>query len=432
MISRVTAPVDPVTLLERLDGLIIAQLSEILADPAFRALESAWRGLWHLVSEVVPGGPVRIRLLSVNRREIEKEMLRSAEVAQSALWQLLVEEPATTFGAPLYGLLVSDLEVSNHPSDLGLLVFLTAVAEGAGAPLVAGGAPGLFAVRSFAELRGAQGLEARFGRLEYGQWRRFRDSGGGSSPRGSSFAALTVPGAQLRRGWANVDLLGAHAHVPAGTVDGPLRASAAWAWAACVTRAHEQDGWFAEIAGHEGGATPLQAEVSLWPPATAPSRTAAAVADELSDLGFLPLVPVSPADDGFLGSSSCAAIRRFETPARTLGGNRGRDLAHVLSCLRFVQAARAFYRDASPPGVGWTATRTSSTLNEWLGRYVPAEQPSLDETASRPLHEARVKVEEVPGRPGFLRASFFLGARHGLEPPTAALLFQTTLRPRPR
>jgi type VI secretion system protein ImpC len=417
------------TLVRRLDDLISAQLGEILADQGFRRLEATWRGLWHLVSNVPPGANVRVVLLDASRKELQKDLERAAEVDQSALFRKLVTEPATTAGQPLPGLLLGDFELSNHPQDMYLLEKLATVARAAGAPFVAAAGPTLFGIESFEELGAVPALARIFDKTEYSIWRSFR-----SSPV-ACFAALTLPGAVLRPSWAasGATFRGFEFRPIPGRNE-PLAGSAAWAWAVCAVRAFANDGWFAEVRGEDGGASELPPRMALIPPFEGQASFHDFRERELSDLGFLPLVPFPDVGGGaFFSSRSCERRRRYDTEAMTESGNYSGDLAHVLSYLRLVQTARALYRDRAPEAPPWSPAQARDRLMTWLRTYSQLEFAATPEASARaPLQDFNVDVrnEPVPGLPGALRVAFFLGANHLLPYPPAALRFETILRTR--
>jgi type VI secretion system protein ImpC len=62
-------------------------------------------------------------------------------------------------------------------------------------------------------------------------------------------------------------------------------------------------------------------------------------------------------------------------------------------------------------------------LNNWILQYVDGDPAnSSEETkARRPLAAAEVKVEEIPGAPGYYSSKFFLRPHYQLEGLTVSL-----------
>ena len=67
-------------------------LDGILHAPMFQRLESAWRGLWHLVSRTEPGSQVRIELFDVSKQELLRDLQGADELHRSYLFRKLYAE----------------------------------------------------------------------------------------------------------------------------------------------------------------------------------------------------------------------------------------------------------------------------------------------------------------------------------------------------
>jgi type VI secretion system protein ImpC len=61
-------------------------------------------------------------------------------------------------------------------------------------------------------------------------------------------------------------------------------------------------------------------------------------------------------------------------------------------------------------------------LNNWIADYVVAnDDATLDVKARRPLREARVDVEEIPGKPGAYRATAYMRPHFQLDELTVSM-----------
>jgi type VI secretion system protein ImpC len=66
-----------------IDRLISEQMNEIMHHEEFQKLEGSWRGLHHLVSNSLTGPMLKIRVMSVNKKELLKDFERALEFDQS-------------------------------------------------------------------------------------------------------------------------------------------------------------------------------------------------------------------------------------------------------------------------------------------------------------------------------------------------------------
>ena len=117
------------------------RLRALLAAPAFRALESAWRSLHDLVTELEADETIEIRYLDVDRDELRTDLRSLAEdPPRSAIRDAVV--PQGPDAAP-WGLVVAGFTFGPAPEDAGLLAALGALASQAGGPVLASADPGL-------------------------------------------------------------------------------------------------------------------------------------------------------------------------------------------------------------------------------------------------------------------------------------------------
>ncbi|MCA9131660.1 MAG: type VI secretion system contractile sheath large subunit [Planctomycetales bacterium] len=126
--------------LQCLDAAVTAQLRAILHHEAFQSLESSWRGLHFLVSQVAMAEEVQVSLWDVTQDELQSALATdSGQLQDSLLYQRLVVEREH---AP-WSLMVSELSFGAQEADLRLLAGLGAIASQAGGPLLASAAPSL-------------------------------------------------------------------------------------------------------------------------------------------------------------------------------------------------------------------------------------------------------------------------------------------------
>ena len=127
-----------------IDRLLSAQMNEIMHHEEFQKLEGSWRGLHHLVKNSLTGTMLKIRVMSVTKKELLKDFERALEFDQSALFKKIYEEEYGTFGGAPYGALIGDYEFGNHPQDMALLESLSQVAAAAHAPFLSAASSEMF------------------------------------------------------------------------------------------------------------------------------------------------------------------------------------------------------------------------------------------------------------------------------------------------
>ncbi len=433
-----------------LDALINDQLNEVMHHESFKTLEARWRGLHYLVFGTETGEKLHLRLLNASEAELADDFKKALEFDQSHLFKSIYEEEYGTFGGNPYTCLMADVEFSRSDAHMNLMGNLAEVAAAAHAPLIAGAAPELFDLNSFADIGGKRDLSKIFMSNELTEWRAFRDR------EDSRYLALTLPHILMRKPYgqkgivveglnfeedikepaAKITPKDAEGNPPA---DGPhyVWGNAAWALAQRVTNAFSLYGWLAAIRGVEGGGAVKglpthtfetdSGEIALKCP------TEVAITDrrekELSDLGFITLCHCKGTNyAAFFGGQTTQKPKKYNTDFANSNAALSARLPYVLNASRFAHYLKAIMRDKV--GSFLTAANVEEYLNTWIAEYVLLTDDAPQETKARfPLREARVDVREIPGRPGSYNATVFLRPHFQMEELTASIRLVAELPP---
>ena len=421
--------------ISQLDRLISGQLNEVMHHPDLQKLEASWRGLSFLVNQSETGEHLKIRVMSVAKKDLLKDMEKAAEFDQSTLFKKIYEEEFGMFGGASYGALIGDYEFGNNPQDLSLLEKISQVAGAAHAPFVAATAPSMLNMDSFTDLGGPRDMAKIFQSTEFAKWKSFRES------EDSRYVALAMPHILMRLPYGR-------ASVPVESfnyeedVDGTdhskyLWGNAAFALGTRMTDAFAKYHWCAAIRGVEGGGLvqglPVhtfrtdEGDIALKCP------TEIAITDrrekELADLGFIPLVHCKGTDyAAFFSVQTTNKPKTYDTAAATANARLSSQLQYILAVSRFAHYLKSMMRDKL--GSFMTRKNAEDFLNRWITNYVLLDDDAgQDAKASHPLREARVDVSEIPGKPGAYRAVAFLKPHYQLDELTVSLRLVAELPP---
>ena len=128
-------------LLAAVDEAASQKMRAVLHDPAFQALESAWRALRWLVTSLETGEELKICLLDAAREEIEDDIRGAGErLEASGLFRLLTSGAAEETGGS-WSLLVGNYTFGSDLRDVELLGALGAMAERLGSSFLAAADP---------------------------------------------------------------------------------------------------------------------------------------------------------------------------------------------------------------------------------------------------------------------------------------------------
>lgn len=443
-----------------IDDDLSAEISKILHDPEFQALEASWRGLKYLVVNTETNTGLKLRLLNIKKDTLEKDLKNAVDKDQSALFKKIYEEEYGTYGGNPFSLLILDRFFTRDAGDFELLNKLASVASAAHTPLIAAADHELFGMDSFQELGNPRDMAKIFESMDLIEWRSFRES------EDARYVTLTLPRFLLRRPYGEKQIRSENFAMEEIVEDGPdekikrtfdnngkettppvsltkksydkfLWGNAAYALGARITNAFSLYNWCAAIRGPEGGGkvsslpaytydTPQGDKALLCP-------TEVAITDrrenELNKLGFIALVHrKGEGDAAFFGGQTTHKPKKYDLDAANANAALSARLPYLLAASRFAHYLKVICRDKV--GTFQTQETMSLFLNRWIMQYVLATDDAGQEMKAKfPLREARIDVVEIPGKPGAFSAICYLRPHFQLEELTTSIRLVAELPP---
>ena len=418
------------SVIAEIDRKLSEQINLILHHDDFQKLESAWRGLNHLVSNTETDEQLKIRFMDLSKDEMRRTLRRHKGMAwdQSPIFKRVYEEEFGQLGGEPYGCLVADYYFDHTPADVELLSAVAKVCASAHAPFIAGAAPSGLQMESWQELANPRDLAKITSNLEHAAWNSLR------STEDARYVGLAMPRflARLPYGAKTnpVDEFDFEEKTDGANHKKYVWNNAAYAMAVNINRSFKSYGWCTMIRGVESGGT-----VDNLPCHTFPTDdggvdikcpTEIAISDrreaELAKAGYIPLVHRKNTDHAtFIGAQSLQKPAEYHDPDATANANLSARLPYLFASSRFAHYLKCIVRDK----VGTFKEREEMQrwLNEWIMNYVDADptNSSQETKAKRPLAGAEVVVDEIEGNPGYYNAKFFLRPHFQLEGLTVSL-----------
>ena len=412
------------SIVAELDKKLTEQVNLILHHEEFQQIESAWRGLHYLVNNTETDEMLKIRVMSISKKEIHKTLKKFKGTAwdQSPIFKKVYEEEFGQFGGEPYGSLVADYHFDHSPPDVELLGEMSKIAAAAHAPLITGAKPTLFQMDSWSELANPRDLTKIFQTPEYASWRSLRES------EDSKYVGLAMP-----------RFLG---RLPYGSKTDPVEefafeedtdgadsskygwVNAAYGMAVNINRSFKEYGWCSRIRGVESGGalTNLPSHTFATDDGGVDQKcpTEIAIGDrreaELAKNGMMPLIHRKNSDvAAFIGAQSLHNPTEYDDPDATANANLAARLPYLFATCRFAHYLKCMVRDK----IGSFKSRNDmeNWLQNWINQYVDfnADVSSEREKSRKPLAAAEVVVEEVEGNPGYYSSKFFLRPHYQLE-----------------
>ena len=429
-----------------LDALLTEQVNAILHHPRFQKLEASWRGVHYLVAQAEIGEEIKVKVLNMTWPEVCRDIDRAIEFDQSQLFGKIYSEEFGTPGGEPFGVMIGDYEVqhrrtADHPTDdLAALKGISGVAAAAFCPFIVGSSPALLGLDSFTDLGIPVDLRAVFGQLEHARWRSFRET------EDSRFVGITLPRVLMRFAYrddgSRIDGFRFQETVEDRRRADYLWGNAAYAFGALLMRAFNQTAWFTEIRGTpqdmlSGGivdSLPVEWFKTDKQGIAIRYSTDVSISEfqerDLAELGFMPLCKVKNTEySAFYSNQSAQSAKSYTTVVASVNARLSAMLQYILSVSRFAHFIKVIGRDR----VGSFATpeECERYLQAWIRTYcIGSDSPSPETRARYPLRDGKVKVHELPGRPGNYACTIHLQPHFQSDEIVSAFKLVTELAPR--
>jgi type VI secretion system protein ImpC len=413
-----------------IDKKLSEQVNEILHNQDMQSLEGSWRGLHYLVNNSETDTMLKIRVMNVSKKDLQKTLKRFKGAAwdQSPIFKKLYEEEYGQLGGEPYACVVADYYFDQTAPDVETLGELAKIGAACHSPVLSAAAPSLFGMESWQELGNPRDLQKIFSVPDYAAWRSLRDA------EDSRYLGITLPRFLARRPYgAKSDPVEEFAFEE--ETNGPdatkyTWANSAYAMAVNINRSYKLYGWCSRIRGVEAGGAVEGLPTHTFPTddggvdMTCPTEIG--ISDrreaELAKSGFMPLIHKKNTDlAAFIGAQSLHKPGQYDDPDATANDALAARLPYLFATCRFAHYLKCIVRDKV--GSFKTADDMQKWLQKWITQYVDGDPAhSSEETkARRPLAAAEVVIEEDPSNPGYYNSKFFLRPHYQLEGLTVSL-----------
>ena len=411
------------SIIAEIDRKLSEQINQIMHHEDFQKIESAWRGLSHLVNNTETDETLKKRVLNLPKKDLAKTLKKYKGTAwdQSPLFKKLYEEEYGSPGGEPYGCLVGDYHFDHSPPDVEILNGVAQIAAAAHTPFVSAAAPTLMNMDSWKDLSNPRDLTKIFQTADYAPWRSLRESDD------SRYIALTMPRFLGRLPYGSktnpCEEFDFEEESASGDHSKYLWVNSAYAMGVNINRSFKEFGWCARIRGVESGGM-----VEGLPCHTFPTDdggvdmkcpTEIGITDrreaELAKNGMMPLSHWKNEDYAcFIGAQSLQKPTEYEDADATANAKLAARLPYLFATCRFAHFLKCIVRDK----IGSFKERDDMAkwLNQWITQYVTSDPGASEEVKAKyPLAAAEVVVDEVEGDPGYYSAKFFLRPHYQLE-----------------
>ncbi|MDG1583146.1 type VI secretion system contractile sheath large subunit [Pseudomonas sp. GOM6] len=400
-------------MIAEIDAKLSRQMDEILHNPQFQSLESAWRGLKLLVDRTDFRENTKLEILNASKQDLLDDFEDSPEITQSGLYKHIYTAEYGQFGGQPVGAIVANYFFDPSSPDIKCMQHVASVACMSHAPFIAAAGPKFFGLESFTGLPNLKDLKDHFEGPQFAKWQSFRER------EDARYVGLTLPRFLLRNPYdpeENPVKTFVYKESVSASHEHYLWGNTAYTFASKLTDSFAKFRWCPNIIGPQSGGAvedlPLHHFESMGEIETK-IPTEVLVSDrreyELAEEGFIALTMRKGSDNAAFFSANSTQKPKFfgiseEGKTAELNYKLGTQLPYLFIVNRLAHYLKVLQREQI--GAWKERTDLELELNKWIRQFVAdQENPSSEVRSRRPLRAAQVIVSDVEGEPGWYRVS---------------------------
>lgn len=400
-------------MISEVDRALSTQMDQILHQPQFQNLESAWRGLKLLVDRTDFRENIKLEVLHATKEELLEDFENAGDITRSGLYKHVYTAGFGQFGGEPVASMIGNYTFGPSSPDIKLLSYVASVGAMSHAPFVTAASPEFFNIEGFEDLPNLKEVKDIFEGPRHAKWRGLRES------EDARYLALTMPRFLLRQPYHTIEQpVSSFAYDESVDAkhDNYLWGNTAYLMATRISDSFARYRWCPNIIGPQSGGTVDDLPVHLYESLgqlQAKIPTEVLVSDrkeyELSEEGFIPLTMRKDSDNAaFFSANSIQRPKNFPKTPEGQEAQTNYKLGTQLPYLFIVNRLAHYLKVLQREQIGSWKERQDleAELNRWIKQYVAdQENPSADVRSRRPLRAARIEVQDVAGNPGWYQVA---------------------------
>ncbi|EAH8900351.1 type VI secretion system contractile sheath large subunit [Campylobacter coli] len=398
-------------MIAHIDDLLSKQMDEILHNEEFQKLESTWRGLFFLIERTDFNENIKINLFDITKEEVLEDFENNPDITQSVVYKNIYSSEYGQFGGEPVGAIIGDYQLSTTSPDMTFLNKMSSIAAMSHSPFLTSLGPKFFGLENYSELANIQDLQSLLEGPQYTRWRTFREN------EDSKYTGLMVTRFLTRSPYDSEEnpiksfnykenVHASHNHL--------LWGNSAYAFATRLTESFAKYRWCGSIIGPKSGGSVKDLPTYFYENfgnLKAKIPTEVLITDrreyELAENGFITLTLRRDTNNAaFFSANSALKPKIFpntpEGKEAETNYRLGTQLPYVFLISRLAHYLKVLQREE----IGSWKERSDieNGLNEWVRQYISdQENPPAEVRSRRPFRGAQVKVDNIPGEPGWYK-----------------------------
>lgn len=393
-------------LITYIDEKISLCVSDIIQHNSFKELESRWRGLFLLATQLDTSKKVICKLLDISWDELAKDMLGSIEIDQTECFQKIYTNEFDHPGGEPFSVILTDYYIGSHSNggidytEKNVLEQLGEIAAAAFSPIILGIQPNFFNMNHISDIYNIRNLDNAFITKDYLPWSDLRAN------ENSRFIFLVTPRFRIRNEYSqttantnftftentdtsdDVNILWCNGTFLAGCQLIDIFLKNGW----CINLKNNSLSWDKILPNN------LTCSLAINSPITECLITST-MEKKLSDLGVMSIFQEKYVNRFmFLGCKSMLAEKNIPEVQDVESYYLSTLLNYILCVCRFAHYIKCIGREKT--GSFTTPGALEKYLHGWLLQYTSANKPINQTKTFTPLRSFRVKVNELKSNIG--------------------------------
>jgi len=387
-------------LIAQIDTSLSKQMSLIVQNDEFQALESRWRDLNNLVTVPFNKSRIKIKCLDLDWTSISNDLNLSSHLKKTQLYNKIGNNELNTLGGEPFGVMIVDHNISaelndfSEYDDIYTLELLGALGQHCLCPFITSPDEHFFGEADAKWLSDINRIEKIVKGPDYLNWQKLRDV------VSSRFVGLTLPKIKLRASYQNYSCGFIFNEVPVNKQPG-LFGNAHFAFVSTLIREFNRISWFGFLKSRwndrfQGAVLnlPETNHQHLWLQPTPKIHLFGHIAQFYSKQGFIPLAHSPLTTKYYFMDNHSVWAGREHADDKVLSL-----IQTTLICCRIAHYLKVQIREIVGSFV--SAAECEQHLAKWLNKYVSNVSSANDETLARyPLRSAQIVVKEAENTPG--------------------------------
>ena len=390
----------------KLDCLLSRQMDEILHHPEFQEIESLWKGLAYVVQRTDFNANIKFDILDVSKAKLQEEFAETLDIRQTGIYHHVYMNEYDMPGGEPFATMISPYSINHSQQDIYFLEQMAKVSSSSHCPFFACVNTDFFGKESVEELTKVENLDLLMKKADYIYWRSFRKK------EVARYIGLTFPKFLLRPLYGQQQKNRYFIYNEKAKYKDYLWGPATFAFAVNLSQSFKEYGWCVNIRGPEsGGAVKrlpiLQYNVGSQLHFQIPTEGLISESFELqlAKQGFISLCYYKNQDYAcFFSANSVQEPAQYDSVQATANSRINARLPYIFLSSRIAHYLKVLQRESI--GSNKNSRELEQALNQWLKSLVTKmNNPSPELSATHPLQEGKVVVEEIEDEPGMFRVS---------------------------